>query len=328
MRLTPPKIIYFSIYLVSIAWVVYASLGFRDSPFFLASMLGLTAFTVMWVHFFNGLIRDAFFPESDTKTLYKITRYLVSFCLIAHPVLISYYLIDKGYGLPPFNYSNFFGATKALFVYLGILSLGIFIAFDFKGKLSKKTQTILEHLSNFAMIAITMHALVLGYVLKDSTNRVIFYIIGVTLLLMIGKIYMAEKKKVLSIIGILAVIVALIVVSFLVLRDEKEPVRSSSTTQESSSENQSQNIEAQPTTTTTSVITLQQLSAKNGKNGEACWVAIDGKVYNLTDSSKWVNGEHTTTSGVECGNDLSEKIKESPHGKSTLSKYPIVGSLQ
>ncbi len=316
--------------MVATFWALYASLGFKDSPFFLASMLGLTAFLVMWVHYFNGLIRDTFFPGSDTKTLYKITKYLVSFCIIVHPILISYYLIDKGYGLPPFNYSNFFGASKALFVYLGILSLSIFVIFDFKEKLSKKNQTIVQHLSNFAMIAITIHALMLGYVLKDSVNRVIFYIIGVTLLLMIGRIYMAEKKKILSIIGVVTVLIALAIVSFITFRDQDKTTNTQSVDQTTSSEPQNQinTNQASPTPTTNSGITLQQLAEKDGKNGQECWVAIDGKVYNLTDSSKWVNGEHTTTSGVECGNDLSEKIKESPHGKSALSKYPVVGSLQ
>lgn len=322
-----PKILYPCVYLISIAWAIYASLGFKDSPFFLASTLGLTAFTVMWVHYFNGIIRDIFFPGSDTKTLYKITKYLVSFCIIIHPILISYYLISNGYGLPPFNYSNFFGASKVLFVYLGILSLCVFIAFDFKDKLNKKNQNIVQHLSNFAMIVITLHALVLGYVLKNDVNRIVFYIIGITLLLMIGRIYMAEKKKTLSILGVTTVIVTLVAVSFIVLRGGEE-ASSSSTAQEINSEKQSESSEAQPTSVTASGITLQQLKAKNGKSGQECWVAIDGKVYNLTDSSKWINGEHTTTTGVECGNDLSEKIKESPHGKSTLSKYPVVGSLQ
>lgn len=325
-----PKILYPCVYLISIAWAIYASLGFKDSPFFLASTLGLTAFTVMWVHYFNGIIRDIFFPGSDTKTLYKITKYLVSFCIIIHPILISYYLISNGYGLPPFNYSNFFGASKVLFVYLGILSLCVFIAFDFKDKLNKKNQNIVQHLSNFAMIAITLHALVLGYTLKDNANRIVFYIMGVTLLLMIGRIYMTEKKKILSIIGIATVILALLAVTFVVFgdSDKKQTTNSQSITQETATEKQSEVLENNTNSTATTRITLQQLSAKNGKNGQECWVAVDSKVYNLTDSSKWSNGEHTTTSGVECGNDLSEKIKQSPHGKSTLSKYPIVGSLQ
>lgn len=327
MRSSLPKIIYLSTYVVSIAWAIYASLGLKDSPFFLASTLGLTAFLVMWVHYLNGFIRDTFFPGTDTKTLYKITKYFVSFCILVHPILISFYLVDRGYGLPPFNYSNFFGISKALFVYLGILSLVIFIAFDFKEKLSRKSQAVIGHLSNFAMMAITVHALMLGYVLKNDVNRIVFYIIGITLLLMIGRIYMAEKKKTLSILGVTTVIVTLVAVSFIVLRGGEE-ASSSSTAQEINSEKQSESSEAQPTSVTASGITLQQLKAKNGKSGQECWVAIDGKVYNLTDSSKWINGEHTTTTGVECGNDLSEKIKESPHGKSTLSKYPVVGSLQ
>lgn len=218
MRISTPGLIYGLVYIILLGWVMFVSLGLRSSPFFLASILGLSAFVIMWAHYFNGYIKETFFPESSTKSLYKITKNIVFVCIIFHPLLVSYYLISKGYGFPPFNYSNFFGAFKALFVYLGIISLGIFIAFDFKGKLSKKSQTIVEHLSNLAMVLIVIHGLILGYVLKNNINQIVFYILGFTLLIMLGRLYMKEKNKTISVIGLILVIIAMIVVSYIVLK--------------------------------------------------------------------------------------------------------------
>lgn len=229
MKVSFSGLIYVLVYVVLLTWVTITSLGLRNSPFFLASLLGLSAFVIMWAHYFNGFLRETFFPESNTKTLYKITKYAVSFCIIAHPILISFYLISHGYGLPPINYSNFFGATKSLFVYLGIISLVIFIIFDFKERLSKKNQTIIEHLSNLAMTLIVVHGLALGYVLKNDTNQIIFYILGVSLFLMLGRIYLREKNKIISIIGIVLLVIALITVSFIVFKPNSKKIDNTET---------------------------------------------------------------------------------------------------
>lgn len=55
------------------------------------------------------------------------------------------------------------------------------------------------------------------------------------------------------------------------------------------------------------------------------YVAIDGKVYNVTNDEKWSNGSHF---GVSAGRDLSKEIENSPHGKSVLSRLPVVGILK
>lgn len=70
----------------------------------------------------------------------------------------------------------------------------------------------------------------------------------------------------------------------------------------------------------TEVFDAQKLSQFDGKNGHKCYVAIDGIVYEISGSHLWVEGEHITSHGLAfCGNDLTEIIKQSPHGKSKLS---------
>lgn len=75
-------------------------------------------------------------------------------------------------------------------------------------------------------------------------------------------------------------------------------------------------------------LTLEELAKYNGQDGNPAYVAIDGTIYDVTDSPKWSNGKHRSVKGVEAGNDLTEKIKSlSPHGTKILEDYPVVGKL-
>lgn len=72
-------------------------------------------------------------------------------------------------------------------------------------------------------------------------------------------------------------------------------------------------------------LTLDQLSEYDGQDGNPAYIAVDGVIYDVTDSKMWKNGEHK---GYSAGKDLSEEIENvSPHGKSVLSKIPVVGKV-
>ena len=73
-------------------------------------------------------------------------------------------------------------------------------------------------------------------------------------------------------------------------------------------------------------LTLEELAAYNGKDGKPAYVAVDGVIYDVTNSARWRNGEHN---GFSAGQDLTEIIKgQSPHGTSTLSRMPVVGKIK
>ena len=77
---------------------------------------------------------------------------------------------------------------------------------------------------------------------------------------------------------------------------------------------------------TGSTISKAELAKNNGKNGADCWVAVNGKVYDVTGQDEWVNGSHTPSNGqAQCGQDESASIGSSPHGTSVLSSLPVVG---
>ena len=75
-------------------------------------------------------------------------------------------------------------------------------------------------------------------------------------------------------------------------------------------------------------LTLEQLAEFDGKNGRSAYVAVDGILYDLTESRLWRGGEHDPSHGeAQAGHDLTEVIKKSPHGKKNLERFPVVGQL-
>jgi len=69
----------------------------------------------------------------------------------------------------------------------------------------------------------------------------------------------------------------------------------------------------------------EELNQYNGKNGAPAYIAYQGKVYDLSDSFLWKDGDHQVlhTAGI----DLTDAIEQAPHGADVLQKFPIVGTL-
>lgn len=73
-------------------------------------------------------------------------------------------------------------------------------------------------------------------------------------------------------------------------------------------------------------LTLEELAAFDGKDGQPAYIAIDGDIYDVSDSPKWRSGHHN---GFYAGNDLTEEIKNiSPHGVSKLTTVPMIGRIK
>lgn len=73
-------------------------------------------------------------------------------------------------------------------------------------------------------------------------------------------------------------------------------------------------------------ITPSELLEFNGRNGKPAYVALDGKVYDVSESFSWTDGRHQELH--DAGLDLSGEIAEAPHGDEMLKSYPQVGVLK
>lgn len=73
------------------------------------------------------------------------------------------------------------------------------------------------------------------------------------------------------------------------------------------------------------VFTRETLADFDGKDGRRAYVAFAGKVYDLTDSVMWKDGEHEGEHSA--GADLTAEMDEAPHFPEELDSFPVVGSF-
>jgi predicted heme/steroid binding protein len=71
--------------------------------------------------------------------------------------------------------------------------------------------------------------------------------------------------------------------------------------------------------------TLKELAEYNGQGGKPAYIAYKGKVYDVSASSFWLDGDHLGTH--QAGKDLTEDLEVAPHGDETLERTKLVGML-
>lgn len=72
-------------------------------------------------------------------------------------------------------------------------------------------------------------------------------------------------------------------------------------------------------------VTKQELAENNGKNGKPAYFAYKGKVYDVTQSSFWIDGDHLGMH--EAGRDLTEELEMAPHREENFARVKFVGDL-
>lgn len=71
--------------------------------------------------------------------------------------------------------------------------------------------------------------------------------------------------------------------------------------------------------------TLSELRWYDGKEGRPAYVAFQGKVYDVSSSFLWREGRHQVLHNA--GEDLTEALRDAPHGPELLARFPVVGEL-
>ncbi|WP_406662307.1 cytochrome b5 domain-containing protein [Methanolobus sp. ZRKC3] len=73
--------------------------------------------------------------------------------------------------------------------------------------------------------------------------------------------------------------------------------------------------------------TLEEVAKYNGKDNEKIYVVYSGKVYDVTNSDFWVDGEHMGLHNA--GEDLTESLDlEAPHESDSLDDFEVVGIIK
>ena len=72
-------------------------------------------------------------------------------------------------------------------------------------------------------------------------------------------------------------------------------------------------------------ITSKELAENDGKNGNPAYVAFKGRVYDVSTSAFWMEGDHLGSH--EAGKDLTSEIELAPHGEDVVKRYATVGTL-
>jgi len=72
------------------------------------------------------------------------------------------------------------------------------------------------------------------------------------------------------------------------------------------------------------VFTKEELKKYNSSRGPA-YIALDGRVYDVSQSFHWKGGIHQVMH--RAGLDLTEALKQAPHGRDVLDRFPVMGEL-
>jgi predicted heme/steroid binding protein/uncharacterized membrane protein len=75
----------------------------------------------------------------------------------------------------------------------------------------------------------------------------------------------------------------------------------------------------------TGALTLEDLSSYDGKEGRPAYFAFEGKIYDATQSPLWKQGVHMGRHTAGC--DLTEALKQAPHGWEKVTAMKAVGAL-
>jgi len=69
---------------------------------------------------------------------------------------------------------------------------------------------------------------------------------------------------------------------------------------------------------------INELRSFDGKGGRPAYVGYKGKVYDVSGSDQWGDGDHM---GHEAGRDLTEDMDIAPHVDDVMNVMKIVGVL-
>jgi len=321
--------------LVTLVALVVWSAGLRQTDLTLYSffpLFGLLAWSLMWTHYIYGAVLVRYkLPRNQGYK--KITELIVLACLLLHPGLLAYQLWLNTGLLPPASTISYLANVSVLIVIASYVAWLVFLSYDVLVRLKnrpfwRKNWFWVSLSQAGAMLVIYLHAIALGRHIQVRWFKAYWAVLGLFLVPALVYLLWNDLPKEYKKIGVKLmknskIIITLILV-VLALAGAMFIARNKETTSKTEVKNTTSN-----TTNSTSTVTLAQVQANDGKNGNACWVVVDKTVYEISGFAQWVDGVHTSSGGqARCGKDETNVIGESPHGRSVLRLLKVVGQYQ
>jgi hypothetical protein len=267
-KLSPLSRVKLALNILLVLLAIIASLEFKAASWQiqLASLLAVIAFSLMWVHYASDIIKRFFYPHQSAISQAKLTQRVVLVAILAHPLLINFYLISSGYGFPPQSNSQYVGDSKTIFVLFGIIALICFLLYEAKQWFKRRHLDMLVGNASIAgMFLVLIHGFKIGFIINNSWYIYVWWLFLITFSGFAVYFYLSQYKNdtMKKSIGIGCVILATIVAMYAGYNVLVSSQSAKSSQGASSQKNSSQ-----------AKISLAKLSTKNGINGNECWVAF------------------------------------------------------
>lgn len=188
------------VFLAVAAW--YETSGLRAgsiSLYRIFPLLGLVAFSLMWVHYVMSALRQKLNIDSDALNKYfETTSFLVLLAILLHPGLLIYQLGKDGFGYTPVSiYQSYVSEGLWWAVALGSTAILIFLAYELRRWYSTRSWwKLVSYGSDIGMVMIYIHALTLGRHLQNGWYRNVWWLYGVGFIISLSYIYYRRFKPV------------------------------------------------------------------------------------------------------------------------------------
>lgn len=181
---------------VGIALFVWWPATNHLTTYTLFPIFGLTAFSLMWIHYVSGALRRYLDLPADTLRLhFQITSYLVLLFILIHPTLLETQLYLDGFGLPPESLlAAYVSTTQRVAILAGVTALVTFLFFELHRFFKAKSWWKYVEWANIsAMLLILWHGFTLGGALREPWFQLVWIFYAVTFVLAVA--YSGYSKR-------------------------------------------------------------------------------------------------------------------------------------
>ena len=184
-----PHVFRISIWILSLLNVLAAFFIWLPSAtggvttYVLFPLFGIVAFGLMWSHYVSDALRRYFGLSDDVlNSHFRLTSYLVLFCILVHPFLLEFQLYLDGLGLPPGSLlAAYRGGVERLAILLGVVALTCFLAFELHRLFKDRNWWKYVEWANIAAMGLILwHGFTLGGELRTPWFQIVWVLYTVT----------------------------------------------------------------------------------------------------------------------------------------------------